>query len=55
MTVNEMERMFKTSLDYYFLKSDEHLGRNIGMLCLGGSLAYGTNLPGKGDVDLRGF
>lgn len=55
MTVNEMERMFKTSLDYYFLKSDKHLGRNIGMLCLGGSLAYGTNLPGKGDVDLRGF
>ena len=55
MEIKEMKKMFDSSLDYYFLKSDDHLGKNIGMLCLGGSLAYGTNLPGKGDVDLRGF
>lgn len=55
MTINEMNNMFKTSPEYSFLRTNEHLGQNIGMLCLGGSLAYGTNLPGKGDVDLRGF
>lgn len=55
MNVFEMNEMFKTNPDYSFLRTDSHLGNNIGMLCLGGSLAYGTNLPGKGDVDLRGF
>lgn len=55
MTVFEMNEMFKTNPDYSFLRTDSHLGENIGMLCLGGSLAYGTNLQGKGDVDLRGF
>lgn len=55
MNVFEMNEMFKTNPDYSFLRTDSHLGNNIGMLCLGGSLAYGTNLPDKGDVDLRGF
>ena len=55
MTVNEMKKMFQTSPEYEFLRTHDHLGSHIGMLCLGGSLAYGTNLPGKGDVDLRGF
>lgn len=55
MTVEEMKVLFKTSEEYKFLQTDENLGRHIGMLCLGGSLAYGTNLPGKGDIDLRGF
>lgn len=41
--------------EYEFLKTNEHLGKNICMLTLGGSLAYGTNLPGKGDVDIRGI
>ena len=41
--------------EYDFLRENEHLGKNIGMLCLGGSLAYGTNLEGSGDIDLRGF
>lgn len=27
----------------------------VGLLVLGGSLAYGTNLPEKGDIDTRGF
>ena len=41
--------------EYGFLREDIHLKDKIGMLCLGGSLAYGTNIEGKGDVDLRGF
>lgn len=41
--------------EYDFLRTNEHLGSKIGMLALGGSLAYGTNLEGSGDVDLRGF
>lgn len=43
------------SPEYDFLRTNEHLACKIGMLCLGGSLAYGTNLEGSGDVDLRGF
>ncbi len=37
------------------LTTEPMLAGRIGMLTLGGSLAYGTNLPGKGDIDLRGF
>ena len=55
MNTKEMKKMFETSPEYDFLRTHDHLGKNIGMLCLGGSLAYGTNLPDKGDVDLRGF
>lgn len=54
-TIEEMKEMFKTSPEYAFLRENEHLGKKIGMLNLGGSLAYGTNLPGHGDIDLRGF
>lgn len=43
------------SKEYNFLKESEFLGKNICILTLGGSLAYGTNLPGKGDVDIRGI
>lgn len=42
------------SEDYKFLKENEHLGDNIIMLCLGGSHAYGTNLP-TSDLDIRGI
>lgn len=38
-----------------FFTQNEHLGNNLGFLGLGGSISYGTNLPGKGDVDLRGM
>lgn len=41
--------------EYSFLKENKHLGKNICLLTLGGSLAYGTNLPDKGDVDIRGI
>ncbi len=47
-------KIFKTS-EYDFLRQNENLGEKVGMLVLGGSLAYGTNLPNKGDIDLRGF
>lgn len=43
------------SSEYDFLRTEKMLGSNVGMLCMGGSIAYGTNLPGKGDVDIRGF
>ena len=40
--------------EYEFLKTNEHLGKNIIMLGLGGSHAYGTNVAGS-DVDIRGI
>ena len=39
--------------EYEFLKTNKHLGKNIIILGLGGSHAYGTNIPGS-DVDIRG-
>ena len=48
---------FKTILntpEYEFLKTNEHLGKNIILLGLGGSHAYGTNVPGS-DIDIRGI
>lgn len=55
MTITEIKNMIETATEYDFLRTNPHLGKHIGMLNLGGSIAYGTNLPGKGDVDLRGF
>lgn len=40
--------------EYEFLKTNEHLGKNIILLGLGGSHAYGTNVAGS-DVDIRGI
>ncbi len=42
------------SLEYDFLKTNEHLGKNIILLGLGGSYAYGTNTP-ESDLDIRGI
>ncbi|MCC8047278.1 MAG: nucleotidyltransferase [Clostridiales bacterium] len=39
---------------YNFLRTDEHLGRRIALLGLGGSYAYGTNNENS-DVDFRGI
>lgn len=39
--------------EYSFLKENESLGENICLLGLGGSRAYGTNLP-ESDIDIRG-
>ena len=48
---------FKTILkskEYNFLKTDEHLGKNIILLGLGGSYSYGTNNENS-DLDIRGI
>lgn len=39
--------------EYEFLKTNPHLGKNIILLGLGGSHAYGTNIEGS-DIDIRG-
>lgn len=40
--------------EYDFLRENRYLGDNIILLALGGSRAYGTNLP-ESDIDIRGF
>lgn len=40
--------------EYDFLRENKYLGDNIALLAMGGSIAYGTNLP-TSDVDIRGF
>ena len=39
--------------EYDFLREDEHLGKNIILLTIGGSHAYGTNTE-TSDLDIRG-
>ena len=41
------------SKEYEFLKTNPHLGKNIILLGLGGSHAYGTNIESS-DIDIRG-
>lgn len=48
----EVERLLKSS-DYDFLRTNPYLMENVCLLTLGGSRAYGTNLP-TSDVDIRG-
>ncbi len=52
MTLQEIKAKLETA-DYDFLRSNEHLGRNIILLGLGGSYSYGTNTPDS-DIDVRG-
>lgn len=40
--------------EYDFLRNNPHLGNKICLLGVGGSIAYGTNIPDKSDVDIRG-
>ena len=41
---------------YHVFHDNEHLNGRVAMICMGGSLAYGTSLPEKlHDVDLRGM
>lgn len=40
--------------EYNFLKTDEHLGKNIILLGLAGSYSYGTNNENS-DIDIRGI
>lgn len=50
--INDIKQLLK-SAKYDFLRNNEHLGRNIILLGLGGSYAYGTNIESS-DIDVRG-
>lgn len=39
--------------EYHFLQSDEHLGSNVILLVVAGSIGYGTSIS-TSDIDLRG-
>lgn len=53
MTLQEIKEVLK-SPEYEFLRTNPHLGKNIILLGLGGSHAYGTNVQGS-DLDVRGI
>lgn len=52
MTIDEIKKKVNSS-EYDFLKTNPHLGKNIILLGLGGSHAYGTNTE-TSDIDIRG-
>lgn len=55
ITSEEIKRKLKTK-EYGFLRTEKNLGNNICYLTMGGSIAYGTNLPEKqSDIDVRGI
>ncbi|MGG5461160.1 DNA polymerase beta superfamily protein [Clostridium sp. B9] len=51
--MDKIKELLKSE-EYEFLRSDEHLNKNIILLTLGGSHAYGTNVSGS-DLDIRGI
>lgn len=53
MTIDEIKAALKTK-EYDFLRNDEHLGKNIILLGLGGSHAYGMEHKDS-DLDVRGI
>jgi predicted nucleotidyltransferase len=54
-TGQEIKQLLKTK-GYDFLRENPFLGDNICYLTVGGSIAYGTNLPEKqSDIDIRGI
>ena len=53
MNIDEIKKVICTP-EYSFLRTNEHLGKNIILLGLGGSHAYGTNVEGS-DIDIRGI
>lgn len=52
MVAANFKDLLETSA-YDFLKTDPHLGNNIILLTIGGSVAYGTNIA-TSDLDIRG-
>lgn len=52
MTLEEIKYTV-ASPEYDFLRTNPHLGKNVIIIGLGGSHAYGTNVEGS-DLDLRG-
>ena len=53
MNLNEIKKSLNDS-KYDFLRLDENLGKNIILIGLGGSYAYGTDTENS-DVDIRGI
>lgn len=53
MNLDEIKKKLN-SLEYDFLRNNEHLGDNIILLTTGGSHAYGTNVE-TSDLDIRGI
>lgn len=51
MNITEIKQKLKSD-EYKFLKENEHLGKNIILLGLGGSHAYGVNVE-TSDIDIR--
>lgn len=58
LSVEEMRKTLEMpnyEFPHKLFEENEHLKNNVALLCLGGSLSYGSNLPEKpGDVDMRG-
>lgn len=52
MTIENIKKIINGP-EYDFLRNNEHLGKNIILLGLGGSHAYGTNVE-TSDIDIRG-
>lgn len=52
--MTDYKKLIRENPDYNFLYENEHLGNNIILLGLGGSHAYGTNVP-TSDLDIRGI
>ena len=52
MNLEEIKQKVNSE-EYSFLRENEHLGKNIILLGLGGSHAYGTNNENS-DLDVRG-
>lgn len=52
MTIENIKKMINGP-EYDFLRTNEHLGKNIILLGLGGSHSYGTNVE-TSDLDVRG-
>lgn len=48
-----MDKQFLETTEYDFLRTNPHLNKNIILLGLGGSHAYGTNIE-TSDIDVRG-
>lgn len=53
MTIEEIKQEVNSS-SYNFLRTNKHLGKNMILLGLGGSYAYGTNNENS-DIDVRGI
>lgn len=52
MNINQIKELIKSDT-YDFLRTNPHLGKNIMLIGLGGSHAYGTNIE-TSDLDIRG-